>query len=77
MSFSISFKVVDGQVDPDSIQASSGGAAPPDGSYSINGHVHHEYGDGQADAQPMVGVMTPMGGVNAYFNEAAYKVESQ
>lgn len=77
MSWSINFKVVDGVVDPESIQASSGGAAPPDGSYSVNGHVHHEYGDGQADAQPSLSVNSPQGGISAYMTEGSYKREGE
>lgn len=67
MSWNIHFKIVDGAVDPESIGLSTGESAPPDGDYTINGHVHHGN-----DAWPSIGVTTPMGGTNTYFYEKAY-----
>jgi hypothetical protein len=65
MSFSISIEVKDGQAEVRSI--TTGDGAPPDGSYSINGHVHH--GD---DAPPYIAVTTPIGMVQAHLQHSAY-----
>lgn len=63
MSFSLVFKVSGGKIDPDSVSATGA----PDGTYSINGHVHHI---GQ-DAAPSIGVTTPIGGCSSYLSDAS------
>lgn len=67
MSFSITLTVEDGV--PVVASFSTGDAAPPDGAYSIGGHVHHG-----TDSPPSLGLQTPIGSVNTYLTSRASEI---
>lgn len=72
MSWSIALRVENGEATVTNVTKGGPIATPPDGDYTINGHVFHGN-----DAQPSLGLMTPMGGVNVYLTEKAVDVPAE